>query len=161
MRKSSLKFFSILVLSLFVDLAWAVPESLPAGAKVTCVANQDLTGVLTIEGATVKRVEVYYHNPDGTTKNRAVLETAATYAIPRFATFNFVFANAKGEERYVLVGSGDTPAQITKVFANVTSAGSSTFNGVSIVPDARHGGIGGPGASLGCTHMLRAKTAAK
>ncbi|MDO8565721.1 MAG: hypothetical protein Q7S04_00865 [Candidatus Moranbacteria bacterium] len=156
MRNSPLKFVSIAVALAFSGYAYATPEALPAGAKVSCTANADGTGTLAISGVDVKRVELYVHAP---TSKKSILDSAASYKVPANATFNFVFKNAAGEDRYVQVG-GDNPARVARVFAaSGTAASASTFDGVMAVPDARNGGIGNGGASLGCSHMLRRTTA--
>lgn len=152
MRKLSQQFLFSILISLVAGLAYAEPEALPDSAKVTCTKNNDGTGTLTITGVDVKRVEMYIHKP---VSKKSLRDPAENYNVPANATFNFVFKNTKGEDRFVAVG--DEGAAVAKVFA--TSAGSTgTFIGVIAVPDARHGGIGGPGASMGCAHMLRAKT---
>ena len=155
--RTNLKFVVIAVAVALSGLAYATPEALPAGAKVSCTANQDGTGTLTIAGVDVKRVELYIHAP---VSKKSILNPASNYTVPANSTFNFVWKSAAGEDRYVLVG-GDDPARVAKVFATSGSA-ASPFEGVMVVPDARNGGIGHGGASMGCTHMLRrATTAAK
>ena len=154
--KNIKQFFSLIAV-LFaafatISVANATPESLPAGAKAVCIANQDGTGTLTITGVEVKRVELYTHAP---TSEKKLLNPAPNYGIPPNTTFNFVFKNAAGEDRYVLVG-GESPQQVAKVF-NATATNDGQFQGITVVPDAKHGGIGYGGASMGCTHMLRAK----
>lgn len=150
MKKAML--FCIAVLFTFAGLAQAAPKSLPENAKLTCKANADGTGMLTASGVTVKAVEIYYHNQDGTARNKAILKPAATYSIPHSATFQVVFSDAAGTW-YTNV-DGIDGANAARMFANVAP---SQFDGVRAVPDAKHGGIGGPGASLACSHMLRAK----
>ncbi len=150
------KQYLLIFISLFAitGLANAAPEALPDGARVTCTKNDDGTGTLTIAGVEVKRTELYIHAPTSRIK---VLKPASSYLVPHSATFNFVWKNAAGEDRYVLVGADPNAA---KVFGDTKPAVSS-FIGVMEVPDAKNGGIGGPGASLACSHMLRSKTATK
>ena len=153
------KFLTICIAGLFTaftGLANAAPKELPNTAKLTCAANADGTGVLTVAGINVKHIEVYHHNQDGTARNKDVLKSAATYPIPRSATYQVVFTDSAGTWYTNLDAvDGDNAA---RVFA---AAASSQFNGVCTVPEAEHGGTGGPGSSLACCHMLRAKTTAK
>lgn len=150
MRKMSL---TIITLALAAGFAHATPEALPDGAKLQCTANADGTGKLTITGVTVKRVELYVHAP---TSKMNLLDAAESYAIPASTTFNVVFKGKTGDDRYVALG--DETAAVAKVFATGGTTGGA-FDNVRIVPDKAHGGIGGPGASMGCAHMLRAKPA--
>lgn len=150
MRKMSL---TIITLALAAGFAHATPEALPDGAKLQCTANADGTGTLKVTGVEVKRVELYIHAP---TSKINLLDKADAYAIPTSTTFNVVFKGKGGEDRYVSLG--DESAQVAKVFATGGGTGGA-FDGVRIVPDKAHGGIGGPGASMGCSHMLRAKPA--
>lgn len=146
------KFLTLLFTTVlaFIGLtAHAAPEALPDGAKVMCTKNDDGTGTVTIAGVEVKRLELYIHKPVSKMK---ILKTAPSYNIAAYSTFNFVWKNAAGEDRYVLVGADPNAA---KVFGDTKTM--SQFSGVMEVPDAKNGGIGGPGASLACSHMLRAK----
>lgn len=131
-------------------LVYAAPEALPDGANVMCKANDDGTGTVTVTGVEVKRFEIYTHKP---VSKMSVKKTADSYKIPAYSTFNFVWRNSAGENRYVLVGADPNT---TKVFGEAKAV-VSPFIGVMEVPDAKNGGIGGPGASLACSHMLRAK----
>lgn len=149
MRKIT-QYLCITIASLFASFAWATPEALPDSAKVTCTANPDGTGTLVISGVDVKHVELYTHAP---TSKMTTLAAAATYQVPASTTFNFVWKTAAGEDRYVLLGGEEK--QVAKVFA--TGATGGQFNGVMMVPDAKNGGIGHGGSSMGCSHMLRAK----
>lgn len=135
-----------------VGVAHATPEVLPDGAKVACSKNADGTGTLKVTGVEVKRVELYIHAP---TSKINLLDRAESYAIPASTTFNVVFKGKGGDDRYVALG--DETAAVAKVFATGGTTGGA-FDNVRIVPDKAHGGIGGPGASMGCSHMLRTRS---
>lgn len=146
-----LKSFLICIFSIFVGSVWATPETLPDGARVTCVKNDDGTGTVTVTGVEVQKLELYVHAPNSELRP---LSPAASYRIPASTTFNFIWKNKSGEPRYVSLGGEE--AQVSKVFAS-SSAKGGQFDGVMVVSDAKHGGIGHGGSSMGCTHMLRPK----
>lgn len=150
MRKLSLTTITLALVAA-AGFAHATPEALPDGAKLHCTANADGTGTLKVTGVEVKRVELYIHAP---VSKMNLLDKAETYTIPASTTFNIVFKGKSGDDRYVALG--DESLAVAKVF-KAGGTGGGTFDGVIIVPDKAHGGIGGPGASMGCAHMLRSK----
>ena len=153
MRKTA--FFPIVLALLFsfTGLASADVNDFPAGANAICAANSDGTGTLTTSGLDVTRVEIYHHNPNGIAQSKTILSPAASYTIPHNATFQIVFSDKTGTGFVNLDGADGADA--AHLF--VSDSGKSAFEGIRAVPDRAHGGIGGPGSSLACTHMLRTK----
>ncbi|MFZ2187876.1 MAG: hypothetical protein WAV46_04615 [Candidatus Moraniibacteriota bacterium] len=155
--RTLLKFVSIVASFGVIGISYAAPpppESLPAGGQVACVMNGDGTGTVSVTGAQVVNFEVYHHPPCEVVQARSVLAGPGPYKLPACATFNFQF-KGRGGNAFMLVDDGEL-AQVAKIFNTAAAvSAASPLVGVSVIPDKQAGGIGGPGASMTCTGMLR------